>query len=710
MRTVTCDVMQVDCGRVRGYVAQDSSVAPDDDTCSNLGANNPKICTKCRSLTGCRGDKFGVGIQGCAQNYKGIMCALCDRGFYSQTNGDCSPCPSNDQVVLTISLITVGLVVGGAIALRYMSLIKMLADPPSVKIFAAYLIITSSVSTSYQVDLPKDYESYQGQTSFIQLDIQGVLYCMIQEFEFTYYHNIVLQASLPFVVSFLALAALTFRFSMIQTHFDAKRRQDRKGLLTDKINTQEEAAKINAQEMIISGASQALVLIHPTVTMTMIRLFSCTPVLGYRREWLRADVRYQCFDSSHWVFAIVAISVIFIFTVGLPVFFFVQLVRRRHRLDEAQAIVRRRYQGWRKRVKEKVVQRRVALLRGLEPEPLKDPEEESMINRDLLSCYQIYYAYVREWDQLLFLHRDFTLDRFYWELVEVVRKLLLVSVVVIVGNYAPGYDLVFGIINLFGFFALHLYALPYKRGKHNFLKAAEMFAEYMTLFVTLMLLLAKVIPTMDTTQMGKAMLALQGFLGVGMVIVVFVNLKEGIQELKRQKEQEEGLGVVARVEQVSIYSVFFAINLISGLIRRCEAKRLDELDEQGKAARSAHATRQGEIDVKKWESLVTRMLAGDADGDEMLLQHALKEHGADDDDDMDASDQASEGSVMSLDMLSDEMSSTSLDLTGSASSESEDSASDAQHDQDEKERNARQTAGGGNFSEEGVGIDRMDCI
>ena len=65
---------------------------------------------------------------------------------------------------------------------------------------------------------------------------------------------------------------------------------------------------------------------------------------------------------------------------------------------------------------------------------------------------------------------------------------------------------------------------------------------------------------------------------------------------------------------------------------------------------------------------------------------------------------------MSLDMLSDEMSSTSLDLTGSASSESEDSASDAQHDQDEKERNARQTAGGGNFSEEGVGIDRMDCI
>lgn len=151
-----------------------------------------------------------------------------------------------------------------------------------VKIFAAYLIITSSISTSYDVELPSDYESYQSQTSFMQLDIQGVMYCMIASFDFTYYHNIVLQASLPFVVFFLALSALTVRFSMIQTHFDAKRKADRKGLLQEKINTQEEGAKTNAQEMIISGASQALVLIHPTVTMTMIKLFSCTSIFGYQ--------------------------------------------------------------------------------------------------------------------------------------------------------------------------------------------------------------------------------------------------------------------------------------------------------------------------------------------------------------------------------------------------------------------------------------------
>ncbi len=52
--------------------------------------------------------------------------------------------------------------------------------------------------------------------------------------------------------------------------------------------------------------------------MTMIKLFSCTPVLGYRKTWLAADVRYQCNDSSWLDLAISTISVIGIFTIGLP--------------------------------------------------------------------------------------------------------------------------------------------------------------------------------------------------------------------------------------------------------------------------------------------------------------------------------------------------------------------------------------------------------
>lgn len=334
-----------------------------------------------------------------------------------------------------------------------------------------------------------------------------------------------------------------------------------------------------------------------------------------------------------------------------------------------------------------------------------------MINKDILAVYQIYYSYVREWDQLLFLHRDFTLDRFYWELVEVIRKLLLVSVVVIVGNYAPGYDLVFGIVVLFVFFAMHVYALPYKRGKHNFLKAAEMFAEYMTLFITMLLLLAQVTPSMDSSQMGKAMLGLQGLLGGGMVCVVIINLREGIADLKKQAEQEEGLGVVARVDQVSIYSVFFAINLISSLIKRVEHKRLLANDATS-AANNKTAQKRGEYSLlilASWEKMARQCIAGEEDGEEMLLAHALRLHGDDNDDDLDASMHASEGSIMSLDEFSDEASSSSPEPSGDSDTSDDAAEREAQEAEDEA-RLAGTTGGGGNFSEEGVGIDRLDCV
>jgi hypothetical protein len=40
---------------------------------------------------------------------------------------------------------------------------------------------------------------------------------------------------------------------------------------------------------------------------------------------------------------------------------------------------------------------------------------------------------------------------------------------------------------------------------------------------------------MPTSFLGKTMLMLQGLLGAGLVIVVYLNLKEGIAELQKTK-------------------------------------------------------------------------------------------------------------------------------------------------------------------------------
>jgi uncharacterized paraquat-inducible protein A len=70
---------------------------------------------------------------------KGVMCALCEKGHYAKATGDCTKCADGKQVLTTLAIGAAGALVFGAIAYRFLSLIKMLADPPSLKIFAAYL-------------------------------------------------------------------------------------------------------------------------------------------------------------------------------------------------------------------------------------------------------------------------------------------------------------------------------------------------------------------------------------------------------------------------------------------------------------------------------------------------------------------------------------------------------------------------------------------
>lgn len=55
------------------------------------------------------------------------------------------------------------------------------------------------------------------------------------------------------------------------------------------------------------------------------------------------------------MFFLVAITVIIVYTFGLPMTYAVLLRRRRHLLEEARAVVRRRYQSWRKLLKQRQV-------------------------------------------------------------------------------------------------------------------------------------------------------------------------------------------------------------------------------------------------------------------------------------------------------------------------------------------------------------------
>ena len=98
--------------------------------------------------------------------------------------------------------------------------------------------------------------------------------------------------------------------------------------------------------------------------------------------------------------------------------------------------------------------------------------------------------------------------------------------------------------------------------------------------------------------------------------------------------------------------VFFAINMLSKLIQKKEKEGLERNDTQIKEKKERKAKRRlsGEYSAEglaSWESLCRKRLAGDA-GEEMLLQFALQQYGAEDDDDPAASDQVAYFALLPL--------------------------------------------------------------
>eukprot|EP00961_Rhodomonas_salina_P190628 2572073-Rhodomonas_salina.1 len=93
--------------------------------------------------------------------------------------------------------------------------------------------------------------------------------------------------------------------------------------------------------------------------------------------------------------------------------------------------------------------------------------------------------------------------------MEILRKLLIVAVSSIIALAGPGYDVIFGCLVSFLFFALHTAALPYTEARENFVKGGEIGTTYLTLFSALLLLLADASADYRTPLLGFAMTASQ---------------------------------------------------------------------------------------------------------------------------------------------------------------------------------------------------------
>jgi hypothetical protein len=205
----------------------------------------------------------------------------------------------------------------------------------------------------------------------------------------------------------------------------------------------------------------------------------------------------------------------------------VTLRQRRHRLDEAKAVVMKRYAAWRAHLK------RAADLR-IPEEDMAGAEELVRVDSDILFMYGQYTRFRGEWDQFEFIFEDYQTQYYYWELVEIVRKQMIVAFSTLLAplQNEAGWDIVFGCLVSFVFFAIHCANLPYVEARENFIKGGEIGTTYLTLFLILLRKLQSGNPEMS---MGLLTFLVNGNMAVFLIVVtisVIWNFNAGMQELE----------------------------------------------------------------------------------------------------------------------------------------------------------------------------------
>lgn len=162
-------------------------------------------------------------------------------------------------------------------------------------------MVTGSVNSS--VDMPSipGAEGLQNQpwmeeiSGFLAFDPAGVLYCLIQAFEYSYYHNIVVMASIPYLAVLFAEGVAKVASAMIQISFANKKKIAQDDEELEALNEEEGQAIYDLTEAISGMRSEVLIFLHPNITDVMFAIIDCQIILGYDKKWLTSDYRFQCY-------------------------------------------------------------------------------------------------------------------------------------------------------------------------------------------------------------------------------------------------------------------------------------------------------------------------------------------------------------------------------------------------------------------------------
>lgn len=367
----------------------------------------------------------------CNTGGTGPTCANCDLGFKrDKKSGKCDVCDvwlglaGINWQQLIIALIFVGAVIYGITKImKYVSPKDIL----KMKILVSFGQVLQSFASTYNVTWPPELKGFIAFFDILNFDVfsMGSLECEFPGIK-NYYTRF--WSTVMFPIGFTSLIYIVFKSKMKAVHL-LRKSDYKKSALEVKIED------IEIEGNFISRVMAVLIFMYLKVSQTVLDMFKCrdfapspdyTGPLPTNRKYLQVDLTLNCVDALYQSQFIAGIAFCFVYPLGIPGLFGFLLFRERDQIHDA---VNKKKYG--------------------------------------------------------FLFKDYAILYFFWEIWDLMRKLLLSGALVFFNPGSVAQVIVAMMIALMAL-QLQLYVMPYQDGLANWIQILAFCCIFLTLFGALL--------------------------------------------------------------------------------------------------------------------------------------------------------------------------------------------------------------------------------
>ena len=347
--------------------------------------------------------KAGVGMgylstTVCKTGSTGPKCQVCLPGYFSIADTGCTKCGTKGGAITAIVFIILGVILLYSVLFYY----DLANSSSAIKAIISFMQILY-MQMMFQVSWPSVFKDFISIFGFIQLDFTDLAApecSMDEEVDFFTTYGFYM-AIIPCEIFVVAVHYLVYAFAYAPS----------------KAASPEEAAQMKARFRSVCWANGLWIttLSFPSVAGNALRYFSCESIGG--REFLKADYKIDC-DSDYYkdkmsMAVIFAIIYCLAFPVGLLGFMLVHKMRKTAQIAKLEG----------------------SLPEAEDREAWRDQKRRHSDIETTVGAAKMTIT-VRSWNA--FLTSDYTHDCFYWEIIDMYRKLAISAIAIFISAEHTG--------------------------------------------------------------------------------------------------------------------------------------------------------------------------------------------------------------------------------------------------------------------------------